>query len=377
MSDLEDRVYSWLIKNARNSSSGKLRSSRSMVGLCRDVINDPIEIRKSLDNLRRNGKVEYSATPNGEPVSAYIKVVAPLVKVLEHEALWASVLALSGITDADARALKQLASSVQGFSKIQMITIIEGLKRLREDQQALFGQPLFSVSAQYLLGSSKMLAAFNSRAIKSFGIEIERFPERPPYIVIGGNHDNPEGVILVENPVSFEMAIQSTARLRYAFVCTFGFGLSNIGNDFGNQLAGAIETRNAIILNRTGSQFYSLDNLLQHSHVFFWGDLDPAGIQIYLRLKQRLPQLELSALYRPMIDMLDIPSRSHPYVTATGKSGQHDMKIHCPEVEVVAAWLLKKCVARGVDQECLSPNDIPMLAGNQLRLQETTSSSGV
>jgi len=143
---------------------------------------------------------------------------------------------------------------------------------------------------------------------------------------------------------------------------------SRIAPEFGNQLAGAIEARNAIILNRTGSQFYSLDNLLHHSHVFFWGDLDPAGVQIYLRLKRQLPQLELSALYQPMIEMLDIPSRSHPYITATGKSGQVGMKTHCPDNEGVAIWLLECCSSRGVDQECLSPSDISILAGGRLQI---------
>jgi hypothetical protein len=366
MSDLEDRVYSWLLKKSRNNSSGNVRAGASMVGLCQDVINDPIEVRKSLDNLRRNGKVEYSATPNGEPVSAYIRVVQPVVNVPEHEAMWASALALSGINGSDVSALESLASVTQGFSDIQMTAIINGLKRLRDEQQALFGQPLFYVSAKYLLGSSKILSVFNNRALKSFGIEIDRFPDRPPYIVVGGNGQNPEAVILVENPISFETAIQSNAGMRCVFVCTFGFGLSNVGSEFGYQLAGAIETGNAIILNRTGSQFNSLDNLMLHPRVQFWGDLDPAGIQIYLRLKQRLPQLEFSAMYRPMIAMLDIPMCSHPYVTATGKAGQIDMKVNCSDTEDVAKGLLKRCSIRGVDQECVSPNDILMLAGGQL-----------
>ncbi len=52
MSDLEDRIYSWLLKKSRNSASGNVRAGASMVGLCQDVINDPIEVRKSLDKLR-------------------------------------------------------------------------------------------------------------------------------------------------------------------------------------------------------------------------------------------------------------------------------------------------------------------------------------
>ncbi len=359
MSNLNDRIYSWLLKKSRNSASGNVRASTSMVGLCQDVINDPIEVRKSLDSLRRGGKVEYSATPNGEPVSAYIKVVPPLVNTPEHESMWASALALSGINDGDVSALEPLAASMQGFSDIQMLAIIDGLKGLRHEQQALFGQPLFNVSAKYLLGSSKILSIFNNRALKSFGIEIDRFPDRPPYIVVGGNDQNPEAVILVENPISFETAIQSNAGSRCAFVCTFGFGLSNVGSEFGYQLAGAIETGNLIVLNRHGSQFQSFDNLMQHPQVHFWGDLDMAGMQIFDRIACKVPQLKLSAIYLPMFEALTDPARRHPYVAAVGKSGQRIFAAVRKEAEAI----LSRCSEYAVDQEIVTVVDIEKLSG--------------
>ena len=222
MSDVQDRIYSWLIKKAKNNTSGKVRATGLTANLCRDIINDPIEIRKSLDNLRRDGKVEYSATSNGEPISAYIIVIAPAIEIKEHELSWMSALKASELCESEIIALTPICVAMEGINSDQMKSVITGLTNLRSDQARLFGNPIFNISAKYLIGSSKLLSTFNSRSLKNFGIEIDKFPDRPPYIIIGGNGKDPEAVILVENPISFETAIQSSAALRCACICTFG-----------------------------------------------------------------------------------------------------------------------------------------------------------
>ena len=165
------------------------------------------------------------------------------------------------LSETEIYALAPLYVVMDGVNSEQMESVITGLIQLRSDQESLFGKPTFNISAKYLIGSSKLLSTFNNRALKSFGIEVDRFPDRPPYIVVGGQGENPEAVILIENPISFETAIQSSASLRCAFVCTFGFGLSNQGNDYGNQLAGAIETGSSI--NVASSQRRKLEGFEQ------------------------------------------------------------------------------------------------------------------
>lgn len=359
MAELEDRVYSWLLKKSKGSTSGKIRASSLMSSLCQDIVNDPVEIRKSLDNLRRNGMVEYSATPNGEPISAYINVIRPAVLIPEHETLWGSSLESSGLNESDLDALSPLASAMQGFAENNMAAIIEGLKKLREEQSGLFGQPSFNVSAKYLLGSSKLLSTFNSRSLKAFGIELDRFPDRPSYVVVGGNGQNPEAVILVENPISFETAVQSTAGLRYAFVCTFGFGLSNQGNDYGNQLAGAIESGSSRLLRRTDGHWKGLESLLSHQNLHFWGDLDMAGMQIFERIASKVPHIRLSALYRPMIKAAETHATRHPYVASVGKQGQKTFTASRDDSKV----MLNHCQKWAVDQEIVSIEEIESLAG--------------
>lgn len=61
--------------------------------------------------------------------------------------------------------------------------------------------------------------------------------------------------------------------------------------------------------------------LLQDKELMFWGDLDMAGLKIYSDLKLSFPQIRLSGLYYPMVDLLH-QGMAHPYVKATGKEGQ-------------------------------------------------------
>lgn len=362
MSELEGRIYSWLLKKTRNSSSGKVRTSTLMANLCQDIINDPVEIRKSLDSLRRNGKVEYSATSNGEPISTYITVNTPEVRVQEHETRWIDALKSSKLSESDTLALQPLYTAMQGISDLQMISIIAGLDKLREDQTKLFGQPSFNISAKYLIGSSKLLSIFNNRSLKSFGIEIDRFPDRPPYIIVGGNGKDPEAVILIENPISFEAAIQSSASSRCSFVCTFGFGLSHQGNDYGNQLAGAIESGSSMLLYRNEGNWKDLKSLLLHQNLHFWGDLDMAGMQIYERIAAKLPHICLSALYSPMLKALDSHHTMHPYVDGVGKKGQKTFNAS----RIDTKELLHRCQNWAVDQEIVQPHEIELFAGKQL-----------
>lgn len=365
MSDLQDQIYSWLLKKAKNNVSGKVRAGTLISNLCRDIINDPVEIRKSLANLRRDGKVEYSATSNGEPISTYIIVIVPDVEVKEHEVSWMDALKSSELSESDIYALEPLYGAMEGIDGNQMRSVIAGLTKLRTDQPSIFGQPSFNISAKYLIGSSKLLSAFNNRSLKNFGIEIDRFPDRPPYIVVGGRGENPEAVILVENPISFETAIQSSAGSRCAFVCTFGFGLSHQGNDCGNQLAGAIESNSSILLSRNEGNWSNLNNLLSHQNLHFWGDLDLAGIQIYERIAAKLPHIKLSALYQPMIKAAYSHHTRHPYVDSVGKSGQ---KMFTPSVEASNSLLIC-CQQYAVDQEVVQPHEIEMLAGRILQTQ--------
>lgn len=91
--------------------------------------------------------------------------------------------------------------------------------------------------------------------------------------------------------------------------------------------------------------FISLHDALRVSPLFFWGDLDLAGLDIYRRLKNHLPSIELSAMYQPLIDDLRI-GQGHVY-DGTQKERQHLGAHSYPELQK----LEDLCRNRGIDQE--------------------------
>ncbi len=116
------------------------------------------------------------------------------------------------------------------------------------------------------------------------------FPSHPLYIVAGCASPGTE--VLVENPAALELAVTTTAIECCAFIATFGFGLSEVSEDFGNQLVGMVEQHflNAVILLREGSKTPSITWLFAHPNITFWGDLDTASMQIYEDLPSTFQQ---------------------------------------------------------------------------------------
>ena len=359
---LDDQIFRRLLHKSRKSASSRILAKTAMKALM-DEFRDPIEIRRSLKRLQSEGMLEYSADPQGLPVSAYITINRPVEVVAPHLELWRETLAATCLTDLEKSNLDCLGNMLQGVESSTMAQLIEGLVRLRADQHKLAGQMAFNVSAAYLLGASKLLGSLDSKALKEFGINASLFLSRPPYLVVSAPQ-NASTLILVENPIAFENAILSGANERCAFVCTFGFGLSNAGNEYGSQLAGAIETGNSILLHRGRTGTACLDDLLKAPNVFFWGDLDIAGIQIYERLARKIPHLKLSRLYEPMINSVQAPGNRHPYISVVGKQGQTMSSVARPESRA----LLTLCKHWGVDQELVTVDQINLFADMPLKV---------
>lgn len=344
-----------------------LRPSSLLEALIKETGESLITIRQSLARLSSEKWLD-GVTMHGEPIGQ-VRIIGQLPEQPPNPDLeqWEEVLASAGLQPSDKSTLSPLYKAVAGFDRQDQRHILDGLLCLRENLEKEYGRHRFVVSAQYLLGSSKLLSKMPGSALKAFGIETDRFPGHPLYVVAGGA-TAPKAVVLVENPAAFESAMSSSAVKTCAFIATFGFGLSKSEEDYGEQLAYMIKDRfkNSITLTRDGSVSLSARDLLQHPKITFWGDLDPAGVQIYLHLKQRVRQLELSALYQPMSALVNDPRYSHPYVATTGKAGQTSMQAICPDHEEKARWLLGLCQNRGVDQEAVSLQDIGHYAGKAL-----------
>ncbi|WP_212786550.1 Wadjet anti-phage system protein JetD domain-containing protein [Ferrigenium kumadai] len=355
----------------RMGGKAYLRPTGLIETLAGDTDESALTVRQALARLVKQGWLDGVA-PDGTPFRQ-VRIVGPAPQNVPDpaEENWRSALNGLSLSDADKNALLPLGIKLADFDLPSLLGIAEGLIRLRSSLPSETGRHRYLVSAKYLLGSSKLLDSLPSNALRRFGIPIEEFPSHPLYVVVAGCAE-PEMVVLVENPAAFEMAITTRAAARCAFISTFGFGLSNAAEDYGNQLASMVEDRfvHAITLRRDGAACRGANELLSHKQISFWGDMDPAGIAIYLRLKKGIPSLQLSALYEPMIPSLSDPTKSHPYIKATGKERQQDMPKSNLLNDPLASHLLDLCASRGVDQEQVSPSDVESFAVSSLELKQ-------
>lgn len=338
-----DKVLQLLRKWAKRSKS--VRGNGLVDRLARDLHLDRTDVRRALRDLRDQELLLCNDWNGAEPLS---KVTLNLP---EDEApcarLWNETLAAARLTDADSTALEGLGDHLEGMDAAQMGRLLQGLTRLRTDLDVQAGRPRFDVSAEYLLGSSKLLDSLPTAVLRRFGIDIARFPAFPGYVMVAGPAD-PLVVILVENPHAFERALQAEGTDRAAWVCTFGYGLSLSRSQHGEQLAAMVECRTTPRTLRRAGNPPDWQHLLKHERILFWGDLDLEGLAIFERLHSHNPRIGLSGLYRPMLDHLraDI---GHPYCTLVGKAGQSP-----PLQPSDCASMIEVCRQQCLDQEWLS-----------------------
>lgn len=360
-SDLE-RVVGALRRLTRKSNV--LQGGALIDRLIRETKLDAASIRSHFKEMRRQGWIEASSwSATGNPVGRVQVSLPALPTPLWCEQWNSALLACKELSEADRETLFECGAILADMNETEFSKILNGLVRLREDQSKWFGTPQFLVGAQYICGSSKILSKLGSRAIRAFGIDLAKFPDHPLYVVTAGP-SNPQAVVLVENPAAFELATKTAAVEHCAFIATFGFGLSKVSEDYGNQLASMVEhgLSGSITLMREGSSAPPARELLKHENITFWGDLDIAGIQIYERIAKHIPSLQLSALYLPMIDAVRAGDHRHRYVTAVGKSGQ----LMFSATREDSKSMLNHCNEWAVDQEFVTASQIEIMAGKLL-----------
>lgn len=352
--NIEDKVIAalWSLMGGRNFLQGK-----GLVGRVAEKAGiDLLDAKMTLGKLACKGITE-GVSEHGE---AFGKVSLTIDRPTREEPLslirWREAIRATGVDESEAATLLPCHDRLEGFSDADMRDLASGLKGLKSAQEAEKHTPRFVVSARYLLGSSKMLGSLPSPSLKAFGIDIDAFPDAIPQVVIAGP-ENPEAVLLIENPHSFEEAIAAGCADRIALVVTYGYGLSRSGEAYGNSLTEAVAQADRLVpLIRKGNP-PSPKALLGHSKILFWGDLDREGLRIYASLRKGLPALRASALYLPMLEAME-RGISHPYTKATAKEKQGTTE-QTPED---AMLLVSICPDRGIDQETVSREEIARLA---------------
>ncbi|GAA0587133.1 Wadjet anti-phage system protein JetD domain-containing protein [Halomonas salifodinae] len=242
-----------------------------------------------------------------------------------------------GLTPAQSRAWERALDGTLGdWSAPDQAALVAGLRDLAAALPAAYEQGAYAVSARYLLGSSKLLTSLPQELLRAFGIEVTSF--RPPVAwVLASGPRAPRGLMLIENPQSFSQACELGIDDQLALICSFGYGLS---------LGEALSRPERMRLVGERLPGVSLETLLALPNASYWGDMDPEGLRIFRALKRRLPQLNLSALYEPMIMALQA-GQGHPLDALTGKPGQLPGQ----------SW------QRGLDQEWVEDATLARLAG--------------
>ena len=278
-----------------------------------------------------------------------IAVFVPQRDLSEHEKIWLHCLDEGCETIRDRDALLNIGPKLQGFNFDRQKRLLAGLNQLREKQDSLAGQALYDISSRFLLGSSKLLESIKKEALM-FGIKYDSFSASYRYISVA-SPPNPKAVILVENPHSFETAVQADVNQEYTWLCSYGFGIALDKNyKYGELLLKNLteHKEQLIILTRSGEP-PELESLLSSANLSFWGDLDTGGLSIFLQLKKTMPHLKISPLYTPMVNSLEAGDY-HPYAKIVGKSGQLPFKSSDKEI----MELMAICYNKGVDQESVS-----------------------
>ncbi|MHB0777198.1 Wadjet anti-phage system protein JetD domain-containing protein [Halomonas sp. WWR20] len=245
-----------------------------------------------------------------------------------------------GLNSAQAAAWRHALDGVlQDWSLVDQQCLASGLRRLAAALPDAYALSAFEASAHHLLGSSKLLTALPRELVRSFGIDTSAF-RGPVAWVLAAVPDSPQGLLLIENPQSFDQACRVGLNERLALVCSFGYGLS---------LGEALKSPEQVRLIGEGGSSHRLTELLALPNITFWGDLDPEGLRIFSHLRHSLPGLRLSALYAPMMARLEADD-GHPLHALTGKAKQRPG----------TRW------SRGLDQELIDDATLAAGAGKAL-----------
>lgn len=329
------------------------------------------DIELAFSALRSSGEIkakDWSDSAPGHPLQGRVYLnLTPLPRE-PHIQWWEDVVDAASLTTEAKKVLRKtnVANRIRGLSRPEMERVLNGLIRLGTSSQS--GATEYVASANSLLSSSKLMGVFGKAERDALGLNGNSFKASPKYIAVAGPK-HPKCVLYIENPQSFEQAIEAGVSETIALVSVYGYGLASMAKkeieSFWGESIGS-EGASLIPLVRSDSP-PSLDKLFRMQDSFWWGDLDLAGVDIFQRLKVRLPALQFSALYAPMVEIIQ-DGGGHPYIKCTGKEDQLKRFTGTAWWEPEAKKLAQICSHHAVDQEAVSILDIKEMADMPLNI---------
>lgn len=362
-SDLAQQAYVCLLKMGTGSS---IRTNTVLDGLGQKLGVSQVEVKGVVRELYRASLLQYSADRQDLPASGMIKIVRPETTISLTEQEWGQALVASNMSEAARCAFRPFFCKVGDFAREDLVVLARAFARLESGHGVDINNCGFNVSARSLMGGSKVLANLTPRMLQALGLPVRLLNSSPRYVVCAGPAA-PESTLLIENPRAFENAVRSGLGDFVALVCTYGFGLSYLGQAWRDD-AHPEDKPTQIV--RSGAP-PSLTDLLTAQRVFLWADLDLAALSIFKSLQSAIPQLRFSGIYKVMFEMAQDPERSHPYAAIFEKDGQSVAYASaCNSVDPFVQIIAASCRARAVDQEAVSEQHILDLGRTKLQISE-------
>ena len=341
-----------------------IRTTTVMEGLGRRLGADQIEVKGLVRELSQAQLLRYTPDRQDLPASGMIEIVRPEKTFSPAEQQWMLAVDQSSLSTEAMQALASFYTKVSDLSSQDMASLVECLADLAFSGQTDIDGAGFNVSARTIMGGSKVLAAVDSKAMQALGLPARLKTSSPRYVVCAGP-SGPVVTLLIENPRAFENAVRSGLGETVALVCTYGFGLSYLGQAWVEDMHSEDKPIQIIRSGTPGS----LSTLLQAKQIYLWADLDLAALSIYRSLKSTIPQLQFSAIYQVMMEMAKDGKRSHPYAAIFEKDGQVANSTSMVDVsDPVVKVLFESCWTRAVDQEAVLETDILLLGRSPLKI---------
>ncbi|MBT1539007.1 hypothetical protein B7R78_0018470 [Ralstonia solanacearum] len=223
---------------------------------------------------------------------------------------------------------------------------------------ALIGSDLMlhEVASRQFWGLSKVLNGHQESIALLLGMESCPFPNKPVQLLVAARTNNPDAPILfVENAATFESMAAGRLDMAQGFILVFASGykasarrLRQAGGSSVYLAPGVFEDEPA--LRRSFLRWLQSDDVVRP--VYFWGDLDFAGMGILRELRVTFPNARAwEPGYDPLLSRL-LAGESHGPEEAK-KSGQADPGVTgCGYADETLLPSLRR-FGRFVDQESL------------------------
>ena len=310
---------------------------------------DQMEVKGAVRELYRSGLIKYMPDRQQLPVSGMVEIVRPEMTVSVAEKAWSHALNVSSMSSTAKEVLRPLFWKVSDLPADDMDILTRALAKLESTDGSGISDAGFNVSARTIMGGSKVLANLAPKMLHALGLPARLQTSSPRYVICAGP-PNPESTLLIENPRAFENAVRSGLGEHVALVCTYGFGLSYLGQAWREDAHGEDKPIQIVRAGAPGP----LTSLLLADRVFLWADLDLAALSIFKSLKTAIPQLKFSGIYKAMIEMAQDPERSHPYSVIFEKDGQSVGVVSASiSVDPFVQAIMINCRTRAVDQEAV------------------------